>query len=81
MAVIGDNLSNDTLSQRVSNNGPTSPRLSRRCLCLPQEAEQPIHQCHQFPARIVTKLSMGALGVKYGIREGNGLIPSKIGRM
>lgn len=77
MAVIGDNLSNDALSQRVADYGPTSPRLSRRCLCLPQEAENPIHCCHKLPGFLVNKLSMGALGVGYGDQD-DGAVPGSM---
>ena len=70
MAVIGDNLSNDNLAQRVFDNSDTSPRLSRRCLCLPRESDHPVHRCHPIPSTFIKRLSLGALGVSYGQPEG-----------
>ena len=69
MAVIGDNLSNDNLAQRVSDNSGSSPRFSRRCLCTFLESDNPVHRCHPICSRLVRKLSMGALGVTYGIQD------------
>ena len=65
-AMVGDNLSNDTLAQRVGDKTESTPRLSRRCLCAFQDADNAIHKCHELSWEMVHKLSVGALGVTYG---------------
>ncbi|CAJ1950960.1 unnamed protein product [Cylindrotheca closterium] len=69
MAVIGDNLSNDVLSQRMLDNTESAKRLSRRCFCLPSEADKPIHKCHLIQLWMIRKLSLGSLSVTYGRQD------------
>ncbi|CAJ1952653.1 unnamed protein product [Cylindrotheca closterium] len=65
-SMIGDNLSNDMLAQRVADQSETSPRMSRRCLCPAVEADKPLHKCIPLIAQFVDKLSQGSLGPSYG---------------
>jgi hypothetical protein len=65
-AVMGDNLSSDTLCARIKNHTETSIRMTRRCLTTSCESDRCPHRCIPFPQHHVHRLSMGALGVTHG---------------
>jgi hypothetical protein len=65
-AILGDNLSQNTQSGRMANNGATSLRMGRRCLTTYEDSDSPGHVCVQVPSRLIRRLNMGALGCEYG---------------
>ena len=65
-AVMGDNLSSDTLCCSVKNKSSSSIRITRRCLTPYDESDCCPHKCVPFPQHHVHRLSMGYLGVTHG---------------
>ena len=64
--ILGDNVSSDKLCGRISSHGPTSVRMSRCCLTPYDQVVSVPHSCLPMPAHFCEKLSMAALGVRYG---------------
>ena len=64
--VVGDNKSNDMFSARVADYGPTSPRLSRRCMTEYTRSNDSHHPCSLLNSSLIERLTMGALGCVYG---------------
>ena len=65
-AVMGDNLSSNKLSGRIHNNGPSSPRMSRRCLTTYADCDICPHLCQFVDAQhVVHDLSLAALGCQH----------------
>ena len=60
--VMGDNLSSNKLCGRVHNNGPSSPRMSRRCLTTYSDCDNVPHPCHLIDPQLVIELSHAAIG-------------------
>jgi hypothetical protein len=65
-AFVGDNKSHDMFVGRIADYGPTSPRISRRCLTEFSNCTQGNHLCRIMNSSIIERLSMGALGCVYG---------------
>ena len=64
--ILGDNLSSDRLCGRITNNTPSSVRMSRCCLTPHQSCDAVPHDCHPVPVHLCERLSMAALGARYG---------------
>jgi hypothetical protein len=65
VGVSCDGKAADYLAAKVMDKGPTTPRLSRRCLTNHEASDDPSHRCCLVDGRWIDRIVSGALGCTY----------------